>query len=87
MWERLGLDTEVAIYVRTLAEAERPRAATNLRTLLKQQQEFLGLSVPGLARNRWIIDGQPEEKVTKPDDPDRASAKARFRSIEGGAAS
>lgn len=88
MWERLHLEVEVAMYVRTLTAAEKPSALTNVRTLLKQQQEILGLSIPGLARNRWIIDHGPEaQQVTRPDDDDRATAKARFRDIAGGAAS
>lgn len=88
MWERLELEVEVAMYCRTLRAAEHPLAPTNVRTLLRQQQEALGLSVPGLARNRWLIDGGPEPKqVTTADDRDGASAKARFRTIEGGAAS
>lgn len=59
MWEANGQENEVALYVRTLAEAEEPRATANIRTLVKQQQEFLGLSLPGLQRLRWIIDHGP----------------------------
>ncbi|WP_199745343.1 hypothetical protein [Amycolatopsis sp. WAC 04182] len=49
------MEVEVALYVRSLAEAELPGAAANLRTLVKQLQENLGLSLPGLARFRWKI--------------------------------
>lgn len=55
MWEANGQELEVALYVRTLREAERPRTAAALRTLLLRMQEHLGLSQPGLARNRWVI--------------------------------
>lgn len=55
MWEASGQELEVALYVRTLREAEQPKAATSLRTLLVRMQEHLGLSQPGLARNRWLI--------------------------------
>ena len=55
MWERNGQELEVAMYVRTVALAERRDAPVNARTLVRQQQEALGLSMPGLLRNRWRI--------------------------------
>jgi hypothetical protein len=55
-WERQHLELEVAIHVRTLAEAEQPGAIAALRTLVRQQAEALGLSIPGMHRNRWRID-------------------------------
>lgn len=54
-WEKNGQEVEVALYVRTLAEAEIPGAAANLRNLVKQLQENLGLSYVGLHRWRWRI--------------------------------
>lgn len=62
MWEANHQEEEVAAYVRWFAKAERPDAATNLGTLVKQLQEALGLSLPGLARNRWIIASFTSEK-------------------------
>ena len=68
MWERMGQQIEVAVYVRTLVRAELHDAAVNVRTLLRQQQEALGLSMPGMLRNRWKLgevaseaDGEFEE--------------------------
>jgi hypothetical protein len=55
VWERNGQQHEVALYVRRLAEVELPNAPTNLGTLVKQMQENLGLSIPGMLRNRWKI--------------------------------
>lgn len=55
MWESSGQELEVALYVRTLVEAEHRGAAASIRTLLVRMQEHLGLSQPGLARNRWTI--------------------------------
>ena len=55
MWERNGGVLEVALYVRRLAEAELPDAATNLATLVKQMMEGLGISHDGLTKRRWII--------------------------------
>jgi hypothetical protein len=61
MWEANGQALEVALYVRTLREAEIVKAPASLRTLLVRMQEHLGLSQPGLARNHWIIDTDPVE--------------------------
>lgn len=52
-WKRQGLETEVGLYVRALSEAEKRGARTEARTALMRAQEHLGLSLPGLARNRW----------------------------------
>ena len=83
-WERLGLENEVALYVRSLAHAEHPDAPVTLRTLIKQQQEALGLSLPGLARLRWRV-GEPEPPEPKPSAAPRSgSARSRFRVVPGG---
>lgn len=60
MWERNGQHREVALYVRSLVEAEKRGAPVALRTLVRQQQEALGISLPGLLRNRWLIVGDEE---------------------------
>lgn len=58
MWERNGQAHEVGMYVRTAVEAEQRGATASLRNLVLRQEENLGLSLPGLARNRWVIEGQ-----------------------------
>lgn len=55
MWELTGAVLEVALYVRRLAEAEKPGAPTNLGTLVKQLMEGLGISQDGLAKRHWRI--------------------------------
>ena len=66
VWQRNGQELEVALYVRSLVAAEALDAPTNLRTLVKQQQEALGISLPGLHRNRWrigeVAEAEPEVK-------------------------
>lgn len=83
MWERNGQELEVALYVRTLAVAEQPGARTDIRTLVKQQMEQLAISLPGLARNRWLVD--PGDRLpTAPEPstaPRRLSARERFEVI------
>jgi hypothetical protein len=87
MWEQLGRHHEVAVYVRTLVRFEAEDAPVALGSLLRGQQVDLGLSVPGLRANRWIIDTAEPEPAAKPartNDPDRSSAKARFAALQGG---
>lgn len=54
-WEQNGQEVEVAMYVRTLAAAEQVGASAALRVLVLRQQEHLGLTIAGLARNKWRI--------------------------------
>jgi hypothetical protein len=85
MWERLALENEVAIYVRSLVAAERTKATVASRTLVRQQQESLGLSLTGLLRNRWII-GDDEKPARRPVSAEaRASARDRLKVVAGGA--
>lgn len=81
MWERNGQEVEVALYVRSLRMAEMPKAPTISRTLVKQQQEALGLSLPGLARNRWRIE---HVEAAAPPAAVGRSARDRFRVVTGG---
>lgn len=54
-WELLGLELEVALYVRRLAEAEAPDSSVALSTLVRQLGESIGLTPPGMLRLRWRI--------------------------------
>ena len=84
MWERDGQETEVALYVRGLRVAESPKAPTNARIAILRMMEGLGISQPGLHRNRWRIVGEAVPGSTK---SPRASGSARDRLkvVDGGA--
>jgi hypothetical protein len=93
-WERNGQEVEVALYVRAVVVAERGNAATSLRNLVRQYQEALGISLPGLARNHWRIEEAkddanappgPSSRAAKPKDKGKAkSARERFEVLDGG---
>jgi len=86
MWEANGQQLEVAMYVRTLRQAESARASVAMRTLLRQQQEALGLSLPGLARNRWIIATTAAPATPAATGTDgRPSIRERMKVVQGGA--
>lgn len=83
-WERNGQELEVALYVRSLVAAEAPNSKVTLRTLVKQQQEALGLSLPGLARNHWRIGKADDaEGVESRTAPKAKKARSRFTVIDG----
>lgn len=83
MWEQLGLEVQVALYIRTLRDATRSGAGATRTTALLRQIDSLGLSVAGLRANRWVIDeGQPAPAAAlRPAD---ASVKDRLSVITGG---
>jgi hypothetical protein len=55
MWAELGQALEVALFCRTLAEAERPDARADIKKMVRGYLDSLGLSVAGMLRNRWKI--------------------------------
>lgn len=87
MWERCSQEIEVALYVRRLAEAEKPDAFVNLGTLVRQMADSLGLTMPGMRANRWRIE-RPSEDDDAPAGPmpsiEPTSARARLRAVSGG---
>lgn len=88
MWQRYGQELEVALHVRNLALVEMPGAPVNLGTLVRQQQDSLGLTTPGMRANRWRIPGdevaQKRGDRSAPAAPDQPAARDRLRGIAGG---
>jgi hypothetical protein len=90
-WEADGLAEEVALYVRCLVRAERPRASAADRTLVRQLMESLGLTVTGLARNRWTVDAATASRATETMTDEAAEAiapedvRSRMKLVMGGA--
>jgi hypothetical protein len=92
VWERLGQQIEVALFVRNVARAEQPGSPVNLGTLVRQQSDSLGLTTPGMRANRWKVDrgGQVQEKPApaRRGRSPRSATPARERAltvIDGGA--
>lgn len=91
MWERNGQHLDVALYVRRFAEAEVPDSPVALSTLVRQMQDALGLSVPGLRANRWRIAADEvasrrAERTREVEADQRPSARDRLKAISGGGA-
>lgn len=87
MWETQGQALEVAVFVRTLVAAESRQATAAERTLVLRQMEALGISIPGLARNKWRIgasDAVAEVKATGTESArPRRAARDRLKLVDG----
>lgn len=82
-WEVLGQHVQVAMYVRRLVALEEPDATAALGNHVLRLEEALGLSIPGMRRNRWQIGSQQSapEQATGTDGaaPRRSAGSARGR--------
>lgn len=76
-WERASQWFEVALHVRSFVAAESAKATAAERTLVRQQQEALGLSQPGLARNHWRIGEDTATAAAPPPSPTPTKAPPR----------
>ncbi|MFE0270824.1 hypothetical protein ACFWZY_01590 [Streptomyces sp. NPDC058992] len=87
MWEQLGQVLEVALFTRTLIEAEQVDAKVDVRKLARQYLDSLGLSVQGMLRNRWKIVAVAESNMRPEDEdenafvPPRRSARDRMKVV------
>lgn len=82
MWEKLGQQILVGLYVRRLVEAEAPGAKVTLSTLVRQMADSLGLSVPGLVSNRWRIEAPPEQAPSSTHSSSATGSRARLRVVD-----
>lgn len=55
MWKRLGLEHEVASYVRAYLESNEAEASAGLKTAVLRMAGEIGLSLPGMHQLRWRI--------------------------------
>lgn len=74
VWDADGVHDTVALYVRTLCEASAEGASTALRTLVRQQQDALLLSIPALHSARYVIDKRLDGATPGFDHPEQQAA-------------
>lgn len=81
MWAKIGLEYEVAAYVRAYVAAVEPEASAGLKTTVLRMAAELGLSLPGMHSLRWKLseDQLAERRESRPVQP--SGAKARLRAI------
>lgn len=84
MWSRLGLEFEVAAYVRAFLESVEPEASAGLKTAVLRMAGEIGLSLPGMHSLRWKF--STDELAERREVPQRQSSmKSRLRAVsEGG---
>lgn len=75
MWD--GQQVEVAMFVRSLAEAELPGASVERQKVIRQYLDSLGLSVQGMLRHRWKMADPDDEEPSEGEAP-RKSSRARL---------
>jgi hypothetical protein len=89
MWEAMGQQDEVAMYVRCFVEAERIDGRIDIKKLARQYADSLGLSTQGMLRNRWkiapvaevvVLEAQAADAHT----PRRRSARDRLKVVPSG---
>ena len=84
-WEDMGQELEVALFVRTLAEAERADARLDVKKMVRGYLDSLGLSVAGMNRNRWKIAPAVEApEPTVAPSVRRPSARDRLKVVPSG---
>lgn len=95
VWESDGIYDQVALYVRVYVEAMQPGALGGTRTLAKQLQNELLLTVPSMLSARYVIKGTKESDAieaamagsapaTVSQMPGTQSAKNRFTVVPVG---
>lgn len=88
IWERDGLRHYVAMFVRLLAEAEVEKASAENRKTVRMMYADLYLTSDAMARARIkiAVDETAEKRAEKQSEPKRASARDRFKVIDGNGA-
>jgi hypothetical protein len=84
-WEALDQGYEVALFVRSLAQAEQPDAKVDLQRIVRQYLDSLGLSVQGMLRNRWkvapVAEAEEQAQPAAAPAPRRTSARDRLKVV------
>lgn len=87
MWAKLGLEFEVAAYVRAFIESTGPESNSGLKTAALRMAAEIGLSLPGMHSLRWKFseDEIAARRDAKPAARSGSSAKDRLAAIANGA--
>jgi len=84
MWERLGWEVQVALYVRNLRQATTGKGGATATSNVLRQMDMLGLSDDGLRRKGWEIVAAAPTTDAAPRRAPTSSAKDRLKVLEGG---
>lgn len=86
MWSKLGLEFEVAAYVRAFLESTVADASAGLKTAVLRMGAEIGLSLPGMHSLRWkfSVDELGAKRVAAVPARSGPSAKARLAALSNG---
>lgn len=82
MWAKLGLEYEVAAYVRAFLESVEAEASAGLKTAVLRMSAEIGLSLPGMHSLRWKF-SEDEVAEVRQEKARAVSARDRLRAING----
>lgn len=84
MWSKLGLEMQVAAYVRAFLESVEPKASAGLKTAVLRMEGELGLSLPGLGQLRWrFSEDELAERRVAPVSARPSAMKSRLAAVNG----
>lgn len=66
MWRKLGVELQVAAYVRAFCESVEAGASAGLKTAVIRMETELGISTSGMLQNGWVIEGTREADAVEP---------------------
>lgn len=81
MWSELGLEYEVAAYVRAFVESVSSEASAGLKTAVLRMSAEIGLSLPGMHGLRWKIATSVGEIDRPPAARKATSSRARLKAV------
>jgi hypothetical protein len=81
-WARMGLEFEVAAYVRAFLESVEAEASAGLKTAVLRMSAEIGLSLPGMHSLRWKF-SEDEVAEVRQEKQRAVSARDRLRAING----
>jgi hypothetical protein len=82
MWAKLGLEFEVAAYVRAFLESVEAEASAGLKTAVLRMSAEIGLSLPGMHSLRWKF-SEDEVAEVRSEKARAVSARDRLRALNG----
>lgn len=82
MWAKLGLEYEVAAYVRAFLESVEAEASAGLKTAVLRMSAEIGLSLPGMHSLRWKF-SEDEVAEVRQEKQQAVSARDRLRALNG----
>ena len=81
MWDRLGLQFEVAAYVRAFIESTAEDSNSGLKTAALRMSAEIGLSLPGMHQQRWKFSTDEVSERREDAKPARKSSRDRLKAL------